>query len=269
MLSKLILLILIGLLAISDSLAFSQEELPDTLTELRRTKQPPTIDGNLKEWKYASAMFASDTSTQPLDDCSAILYMMWDENNLYFAAKVNDESIVQDASGADIWKGDDVQFDIDLDWKGAEKEAPVYDDLNQQIGFSPGNFKNNPPAIWGWNPAGKRTMGNPKDTEIAAAEFQEEKYKGYIIEARIGIDDLSGEMLKTFSEGMKIGLGKCINDYDAQTGEGGISSGGAWENPQKMKSVELVGFMPVKQSGKLLATWAKIKSEYQYTQSQR
>ncbi|MBM3235891.1 hypothetical protein FJZ31_06285 [Candidatus Poribacteria bacterium] len=257
--SKLIFLFFIGLLVISVSFAFSQEEFPDILKEIKMTKKPPTIDGNLEEWKYASAMFISDTSTQPLDDCSGTLYMMWDESNLYFAAKINDESILQNERGADIWKGDDVQFDLDLDWKGAEKESPVFDDLNQQIGFSPGNLKDNPPTIWGWNPGGKRTIDNPKDAEIETAEFQEEKYQGYIIEARIGIDDLSGGTLKKFFEGMKIGVGRCINDYDARSEEGGVSSEGAWNNPQKMNGVELVGPMSVKASGQLLATWAKIK----------
>ena len=87
--------------------------------------------------------------------------MMWDEENLYFAAKVYDDEIVQGKSGASTWEEDDVQFDLDLDRDG-DKDTAAYTNDDLQIGFSPGDFKNEEPEIWGWNPGGGMLWGKQK-----------------------------------------------------------------------------------------------------------
>jgi hypothetical protein len=252
--------IFVALSIVFTSLAFAQTpeemELPDTLAEIPQALKPPVIDGDLKEWTLSAGIFVSEKATQTLQDCSGIFCMMWDENNLYFAAKVYDDELVQGKTGAAIWEEDDVQFDLDID-RGGDKNVTTFSDDDCQTGFSPGDFNGEKPEIWGWNPGGGRPMDGPENAEIASAEFD----KGWIIEARIGIDEFNADLtgLKKLEEGMKIGFGRCINDYDIKSGEGGVSSGGAWNDTSKMYDVELVGPLSVEPNQKLTTQWGDIK----------
>jgi len=255
---KILAFIVFSLFSISSTSAQNAEEmkLPDILSGIPKASKPPAIDGDLGEWWPSSAIFVSDKSTQPLDDCSGVFYMMWDDENLYFAAKVYDDELVQGKSGASTWEEDDVQFDLDLD-RGGDKNVFAYNDDDFQIGFSPGDFANEKPEIWGWNPGGGRSMDSPENAEIASVEFD----GGWIIEARIGMDELNSDLtgLGKLEEGMKIGFGRCINDYDMKSGEGGVSSGGAWEDTSKMYDVELIGPFSVEPRLKLTTTWGVIR----------
>jgi hypothetical protein len=253
-------LIFAVLLIVLTSLAFAQTpeemELPDALTEIPQALKPPVIDGDLREWTLSAGIFVSEKATQPLNDCSGIFWMMWDENNLYFAAKVYDDELVQGKTGANIWEEDDVQFDLDID-RGGDKNVTAFSDDDCQTGFSPGDFDGEKPEIWGWNPGNGRAMNGPENAEIASAQFD----GGWIIEARIGIDEFNADLtdLKKLEEGMKIGFGRCINDYDIKSGEGGVSSGGAWNDTSKMYDVELVGPLSVEPNLKFITQWGDIK----------
>lgn len=241
------------------SMAFAQTpeeiKLPEKFSEIPKVSGEITIDGDLKEWKLSHAIFVGDKSTQPFDDCSGIFFMMWDEENLYVAAKVYDDDLVQTATGAEIWKEDDVQFDLDIDRDG-DKKVFGYNDDDFQIGFSPGDFAGDKPEIWGWNPGGGKAMDKPENAEIASVKFD----KGWIIEARIGINEFNADLigLKKFEEGMKIGFGRCINDYD-KGGEGGVSSGGAWQDTSKMNDVILAGSISIEPLMKLVTSWGYLK----------
>jgi len=257
---KILAFLIFSLLFISSALAQTLEEmkLPDTFSGIPKASKPSAIDGDLGEWRLSSAIFASDKSTQPLDDCSGVFYMMWDEKNLYFAAKVYDNELVQGKTGASTWEEDDVQVDLDLD-RGGDKNVFAYNDDDFQIGFSPGDFGQEKPEIWGWNPGGGRSMDSPENAEIASAKFD----GGWVIEARIGIDEFNSDLtgLGEFEEGMKIGFGRCINDYDKKSGEGGVSSGGAWENTSKMYDVELLGALSVEPRLRLRTSWGFVKRQ--------
>jgi len=247
-------------LLILASLASSQtpEEiaLPAKFTSIPKISGIINVDAILNEWDPSSAIFISDKATQPLDDCSGIFYMMWDKRDLCFAAKVYDDDLIQGEHGERIHAEDGVQFDLDIDRDG-DRNRTAFSDDDFQIGFSPGNFDDEKPEIWGWNPGnGGRAMGSPENAEIASVEFGE----GWIIEARIDIGELNSDLtgIKEFREGMIIGFGRCINDYDI-AGEGGVSSGGAWEDTSKMYDVKLGGEMPVDNNLVLLVTWGKLK----------
>ena len=96
--------------------------------------------------------------------------MMWDENNLYFAAKVYDDELVQGKVGDAIHMEDDVQFDLDLDREG-DILVSVYTDDDFQLGFSPGDLGNEGPEMWGWNPGGGgKLMERPQNAEIASPD---------------------------------------------------------------------------------------------------
>jgi hypothetical protein len=254
--------VIILMFFVSSAFAQTPDELklPKKLSEIPKVSGKVAIDGNLAEWSFLGAIFLSDESTQPLDDCSGIFYMMWDEKNLYFAAKVYDDELIQGKSGDQIHLEDGVQFDLDIDRDGDINKTSFSDD-DFQIGFSPGNFADEKPEMWGWNPDGDgKAMDKPENAEIASSKFD----KGWIIEARIGIDEFNADIFEIgkFSYGMKIGFGRCINDYD-KAGEGGVSSDGAWHDTSKMYDVKLGAHLSVEKYQKATNCWGKIKSGIQ------
>jgi len=80
----------------------------------------PTIDGDLGDW--SSLPYSGDkvvygaSRWTGVEDDSAKFGLGWDATHLYLAVQVTDDKYVQLATGADIWKGDEVelQFDADL-----------------------------------------------------------------------------------------------------------------------------------------------------------
>jgi len=251
------LALIVFVLFVSSAFAQTPEEtkLPSKFTGIPKAPSNVVIDSDLKEWSLSSAIFISDPSTQPLEDCSGVFYMMWDEKNLYFAAKVYDDDLVQGFNGADIFNEDDVQFDLDIDRNG-DRNATGFNDDDCQTGFSPGDFAKEKPEIWGWNPGSGKAVNMPEDSEIASAKFD----KGWVIEARIGIEEFNADLtgIKKLEEGMTIGFGRCINDPD-KDGEGGVSSGGAWEDTSKMYDVNLIGPYAITPRLKLATTWGLLK----------
>ena len=259
--SRILIFIILSLFLTTSALAQTAEEkaLPDVLAGIPKAPKSLLIDGDLREWSLSSAIFVSEKPTQPLEDCSGIFYMMWDENNLYFAAKVYDDELIQGEVGDAIHLEDDVQFDLDLDREG-DILVSVYNDDDFQIGFSPGDFSNDVPEMWGWNPGGGgKLMERPQNAEIASSKFG----NGWIIEARIGVDEFNSDLtgIAQFEEGMKIGFGRCINDYDIQSGDGGVSSGGAWQDTSKMYDVPLIGLLSVTPRLKIIESWGLIKGK--------
>jgi len=255
--NKCLTLVIFLLFSISSVLAQTPEEmkLPTSLSGIPKAPETVTIDGDLGEWRLSTAIFVSDKATQPLEDCCGVFYMMWDEENLYFAAKVYDDDLIQGKPGPNTWEEDDVQFDLDLDRAG-DKNTSAFNNDDFQIGFSPGDFKGEDPVIWGWNPGGGRAMNAPVNAEINSAMFD----KGWIIEARIGVDAFNADLtgIQKFEEGMTIGFGRCINDID-KAGEGGVSSGGAWQDTSKMYDVKFIGPFSVAPRMKLASSWGYIK----------
>ena len=85
----------------------------------------PLIDGELEEWatapvlhmdkaSYTDGSFGSGWSKE---DLSANIYTMWDSNNFYIAAKVNDQTFQQELYGLDIYRHDSVQLAFSEDGK--------------------------------------------------------------------------------------------------------------------------------------------------------
>lgn len=77
--------------------AFAEETPTSTAY---KAENPIVIDGNLDEWKLDSPIVIEDASQVIRDvsfwqgptDCSCKTYVMWDENNLYLAVDVNEDS---------------------------------------------------------------------------------------------------------------------------------------------------------------------------------
>jgi hypothetical protein len=92
--------------------------------------QAPVIDGILSQDEWAAAMPVSINQASQaqmsdwggVHDLSGTAYIQWDEDQLYFAVAVNDNTHAQNGAGSDMWKGDSIQFAID---PGRKAELPV------------------------------------------------------------------------------------------------------------------------------------------------
>lgn len=91
------------------------------LSVAKYADKKPVIDGKFdkNEWDSNTAMYAdkADQIRQIKDwrgktDVSGNCMLMWDEDNLYLAAEVTDDIFSPAPSGANQWKGDDIQFGV-------------------------------------------------------------------------------------------------------------------------------------------------------------
>ncbi len=143
----------------------------------------PTIDGSLGEWttttyraenvlSYASAGWTGAS------DLSADYLIGWDANYLYLGVRRFDDTFVQVSTGRYMYRGDDVEIQIDLDLEGDYSTTLVSSD-DYQVGLSPGNFDGLAPEAYRWFP--RSVEGSLVSVDVAA----EKSSNGYSLEARI------------------------------------------------------------------------------------
>lgn len=81
----------------------------------------PIIDGKLdeNEWSFGTAMIVDSKSSikqitdwRGTEDLSAKSMVMWDEDNMYYAAEVTDDVHTQAEAGQYQWRGDDIQLGL-------------------------------------------------------------------------------------------------------------------------------------------------------------
>lgn len=85
-----------------------------------RTDKPLVIDADLSDWqleKLVGVPFERDFSNwgKPRlnrDDCDAVMYSRWDDEYLYFAVVVRDQSSVIRTNTVDIWMDDNLMFGL-------------------------------------------------------------------------------------------------------------------------------------------------------------
>jgi hypothetical protein len=171
-----------------------------------------TIDGNLAEWSGVVAAASTNrvysvAGWDGSDDLTAVWQLAWDNNNLYVAVAVTDDTHVQNASGNLIFRGDslDMQFDTMRDADFGNGLSP--DDF--QITLSPGDFAGNPPAAFRYRgTASGEILDAPGGHNVTVAAQQ--TGTGYTLEAAIPWTDLN----LTPSAGLTIGLALNANDND-------------------------------------------------------
>ena len=80
----------------------------------------PTIDANLNDWSGVPEGVALTEFREHgggkwngEDDASGTFWLLWDENGLYFAADITDDSHLNTGVGGGIWNGDGAQVAID------------------------------------------------------------------------------------------------------------------------------------------------------------
>jgi len=141
------------------------------------------IDANLSEWNKSYPVTMKDASYlkegfgwKGLEDLSGAAYLMWDDENLYVAAEVQDKiPLVNNNKTQNIWDGDCIEMVLGVK---PGKNRTSFGSGDYQIGLSTGNEKGNEPIIWNWQ---RRRM--PAGSEIAVKKVGSPQ--GYILEAKI------------------------------------------------------------------------------------
>ena len=117
---------------------------------------PPVINGNLSEWS-TTAYIANETVPLAGDnwtgasDLSATYYIGWDVNYLYLAVSRTDDTFVQISWGRYMYRGDDIEIQLDTDLAGDYYTTYLSSD-DYQIGLSPGNFGSIDSEAYRWYP---------------------------------------------------------------------------------------------------------------------
>ena len=172
---------------------------------------PPVIDGDLGEWAETTPYL----STHPVytapnwdgtADLAATWHIGWDDNNLYLGVNVVDDVHVQTQTGNQIFKGDNVDLQLDVDRSGDWGDGLNVDDY--QINLSPGNFANLPPSAFRFaaTPDGGSIDAPGHNIQIAAQQQSD----GYTLEAAIPWQDLN----VVPSIGLILGAALNVSDND-------------------------------------------------------
>ncbi len=119
---------------------------------------PPTIDGDWGEW--TTTQYPANTVVYGLgqwansDDLESSFRIGWDNTNFYIAVKVRDDKYVQNATGADLYKGDSIEILMDTDLLG-DFYSTVLNGDDYQLGISPGlNSTSGTKEAYLWFPSG-------------------------------------------------------------------------------------------------------------------
>ncbi len=181
-----------------------------------KAEKPVLVDGNLDEYP-AYAIRMDNESFERLqyfeyggkNDISADIYLLWDDENLYVAARVTDDvPFDNNKEGPDIWDGDSLEVLLGMEGK-ADPARIYFGKGDYQIGLSPGNNKDIKPGEWVW-----RRDDYKGGIEVAAKPWS----KGYTIEAKIPFKVLGGF---TPALGKKFDFDIAVDDSDKSKVPGG------------------------------------------------
>ena len=181
-----------------------------------RSDSPITNDGDLSEWNNAIPFYLNHPSQIKMmpdwggpEDLSGKGYLKWDENNIYIAAEVIDNSFHQMEFGEEIWKGDSIQFALDFELSRDPKREG-----HHEIGYA---INYNKIIKWRWISAYGKPIGSFNEGKIAIIQ----RYNKMIYEIEIPWSSLLPENRKIKSKD-KIGFAFLINDNDGYGRRGWI-----------------------------------------------
>lgn len=190
---------------------FTSTPIARVSSEAASLSTPPTIDGPWDEWTTTqypikNVVFGAANWTGPTD-LQASYRVGWDSKYLYLAVKVIDDIYVQNATGANLYKGDSIELLLSTS-PNADSSSLGLTAADYQIGISPGRptVGQNMEAYL-WYPQSK--AGSLTNVAIGAVPMAD----GYRIEFAIpwtvfGISPVKGQVL---------GFAVSVSDNDNKT----------------------------------------------------
>lgn len=159
---------LIVIFILQSTLMFAME--PDT-AEAQKFTKAPIIDGTISAEEWGDASKTDISAGNPANAISkeggaVTSYSVWfryDATNFYMAIQVQDEKLVNSQTGAELWNGDALQFELDPkgSWKSQGKNDFTYlSDKALEFVFAYNTFDN---VTYAWC----FTKGNEPDGEFA------------------------------------------------------------------------------------------------------
>ena len=155
------------------------------------TGQLEVQKGQVREWIRAVPAYVNTLTSKVEsgmvknpEDLSATIYTMWDAERFYLAAVVQDDEVVTQHEGGDIWQDDAVEL-----WLDCRHDAVTHtlaQDDEYQLGFSPASQYRSQAIAWAWrNPHAEQVI--PK-MQVASSSMPH----GYIVEAAVPWSALQG-----------------------------------------------------------------------------
>ena len=170
------------------------------------------VDGFLKDWPSSGNIVLTPAQNKEFGnfdgpkDLSAKIRFAWDQEYLYFVAKVTDDDVVAKRTGKNIWRDD--LFEIYVDPAG---DGLFWDDpQDYQLGFRPGRDDRELSA-WSWFQGGEDPLETKK---VLAKSYTDEK--GYIIEGALRWDFLG----VTPEPDKEIRLSPAVHEIDRKGADG-------------------------------------------------
>ena len=203
-------IVVLALLISSMAFADPPAEHPTTGEPLKIDclRGTPDIDGDLGDWNLGMTPAILDTEAQIFPgaaqgaaawdnpaDSSGEFYVMWDDQNIYLAAVMKDDTISTNKSGGDIWNADCVEVFF------STTNAIAGCDEHYQYGFNANNQK------WNWCNMDGDGSREPEYLQLAAVTTAD----GYICEVAIEYGRMPS---LDFSAGNAIGFHPCFDDTD-------------------------------------------------------
>jgi hypothetical protein len=183
---------------------------PQDVTAQQMTS-PPIIDAGLLEYAdfpVTESQFRvfNAQSWDGTDDLRALWRLGWDQENLYLAVQVEDDTHVQTSTGSSIFKGDSLS--VQFDTQRTADFGPQLSPDDYQIELSPGDFTQIPPSAHRFRgeSSGSFIDFPGHSIQVAAARTG----SGYTLEAAIPWRDLG----LTPEAGLIIGIALNANDND-------------------------------------------------------
>jgi hypothetical protein len=186
---------------------------PGTTVQAAFMAIPPVLDGGWTDFPvhdYAIPFVVyGKQNWQNSDDLSASFRVGWDKNNLYLAAKVRDDVYAQNASGADIFKGDSLELLLDANVaRDFYVQQTGSDDYQLGISFGRPDV-NGVKESWLWQPG--NVAGSRTQVKIAATRNETE----HLTQVEVIIPwSVFGIMPKS---GMHLGFALSVSDNDDTT----------------------------------------------------
>jgi Carbohydrate family 9 binding domain-like/Glycosyl hydrolase family 26 len=170
------------------------------------------IDGKLDDWDKSTPIVMKDkyyfkegADWGGVSDLSGSAYLMWDDENIYLAAVIEDKiPLVNKQKKQNIWNGDAIEVVLSVDPK-ADPKRTRFKKGDYQIGFSTGDGKSNPAIIWNWQ---RRRI--PAGSEIIVKKTR--KPLGYVLEAKIPWEFF--RLKSAPAKGTKLGFDIAFDDAD-------------------------------------------------------